>query len=117
MNFMQPTNIYPSVWHVDSWCSNVGVAYTVRMKIVEMDSVDGNYSTFSVHKEFSFQDILSTACLHWRCPTNHSSMIHERMKVNAVTTLQSLHMGTVLYTMTAILFITCSAPILVCHLS
>jgi len=33
------------------------------MKIVEMDSVDGNYSTFSVHKGFYFQDILSTYCM------------------------------------------------------
>jgi len=57
------TNIYPSVWHVGSWCSSVGVAYTARMKIVEMDSVDGNYSTFSVHKGFYFQDILSTYCM------------------------------------------------------
>jgi len=28
-----------------------------------MDSVDGNYSTFSVHKGFYFQDILSTYCM------------------------------------------------------
>ena len=103
--------------HVDSWSSSVGVAYTARMKIVEMDSVDGNNSTFSIYKELYFQDILSTACLHWRCPINDSSMIHGRMKVNTVTSLQSLHMGTVLYTMTAIVFITCSAPILVYHLS
>ena len=76
VNFLQLTNIYPRVWHVDSWCSSVGVAYSARMKIVEMDSVDGNNSTFSIYKELYFQDILSTACLRWRCPTNHSSMIH-----------------------------------------
>ena len=46
---------------------------------------------------------------------SHQPQQHDtwRMKVNTVTTLQLLHVGTVLYTMTAVVFITCSATILV----